>query len=220
MLRERKKWPLFFFICQQELGHSNAIDWFTADLECSCVCVCEWVSECLRVEKRLERLENRPFRFPRINQKHFIQRSTYFSLLHFYQIWSHIWWELFWTFGCVQITCWCCKVFVSNILLSLLLLLLLLLMLFTVLLLLLWMPDRKKTLSVEWSCLSSLGTKLRRYLFTVRYLCYSCYRVCRGFRLTKQDDYFRVNFDHFWSVVFWGTWGSSKNWLEPKTLPP
>ncbi len=24
------------------------------------------------------------------------------------------------------------------------------------------------------------------------------YRVCHGFRLLKQDDYFRVNFDHFW----------------------
>ena len=23
------------------------------------------------------------------------------------------------------------------------------------------------------------------------------YRVCHGFRLMKQDDYFRVNFDHF-----------------------
>ena len=23
------------------------------------------------------------------------------------------------------------------------------------------------------------------------------YRVCHGFRLTKQDDYFHVNFDHF-----------------------
>ena len=25
------------------------------------------------------------------------------------------------------------------------------------------------------------------------------YRVCQGFRLVKWDDYFRVNFDHFWS---------------------
>ena len=23
------------------------------------------------------------------------------------------------------------------------------------------------------------------------------YRVCHGFRLTKRDDYFQVNFDHF-----------------------
>jgi len=22
------------------------------------------------------------------------------------------------------------------------------------------------------------------------------------------------------SIVFWGSWGSSENWLEPKTLPP
>ena len=27
----------------------------------------------------------------------------------------------------------------------------------------------------------------------------SYYRVCQGFRLTKQDDYFWVNFDHIWS---------------------
>jgi len=25
-----------------------------------------------------------------------------------------------------------------------------------------------------------------------------CYRVCHGFRFTTRDDYFWVNFDHFW----------------------
>ena len=27
----------------------------------------------------------------------------------------------------------------------------------------------------------------------------SIYKVCHGFRLTTRDDYFQVNFDHFWS---------------------
>ena len=26
--------------------------------------------------------------------------------------------------------------------------------------------------------------------------------MCHGFRLTKQDDYFWVNFDHFWSKYY------------------
>ena len=47
------------------------------------------------------------------------------------------------------------------------------------------------------------------------------YRVCHGFRFTKRADYFRVNFDHFWSKChFCGSWGRSENQLEPKTLPP
>ena len=45
--------------------------------------------------------------------------------------------------------------------------------------------------------------------------------MCHGFRLTKRDDYFPVNFDHFWiKHHFWGSWGSTKNWLEPKIGPP
>ncbi len=47
------------------------------------------------------------------------------------------------------------------------------------------------------------------------------YRVSHGFRLTKQDDYFWVDFDHFWSEHhFWGSWGSSENLLEPRIRPP
>ena len=42
-----------------------------------------------------------------------------------------------------------------------------------------------------------------------------CYRVCHGFRLRKQIDYFWVTFDHLTgSDVFWD---SRENWLEPKT---
>ena len=41
-----------------------------------------------------------------------------------------------------------------------------------------------------------------------------------GFKLMNQDDYFQVDFDHFWSKRhFWGSWGSSGNWLQPKTKP-
>jgi len=29
-------------------------------------------------------------------------------------------------------------------------------------------------------------------------VCYSSYRVCHGFRLTKNDDYFQVKFNHSW----------------------
>ena len=56
----------------------------------------------------------------------------------------------------------------------------------------------------------------------------SCsYRVCHGLRLTNQDDYFRVTFDHFWrerhffeaNLFFWRSWGSRKSCLEPKTRP-
>ena len=32
-------------------------------------------------------------------------------------------------------------------------------------------------------------------------------RIGHGFRLWKQDDYFRVPFDHFEaSAIFWGSW--------------
>jgi len=45
--------------------------------------------------------------------------------------------------------------------------------------------------------------------------------VCHGFRLTNRDDYFCVDFDHFWiKQYFGGSWGSTENWLEPKTKPP
>jgi len=43
------------------------------------------------------------------------------------------------------------------------------------------------------------------------------YRVFQRFRLTLRDDYFWVNFDHFWcEFCFWGSWGSIKDRLEPK----
>jgi hypothetical protein len=47
------------------------------------------------------------------------------------------------------------------------------------------------------------------------------YRVCNRFRLTKREDYFWVNFDHFWIVqCFWRQGGGSiENLLEPKTEP-
>ena len=42
------------------------------------------------------------------------------------------------------------------------------------------------------------------------------YRMGHGFRLSKRADY-----DHFEvSIIFWGRWGSSKNWLKPNTEPP
>jgi len=40
-----------------------------------------------------------------------------------------------------------------------------------------------------------------------------CECLCHRFRLTIQDDYFRVSFDHSF-------FGCSKNWLHPKTKPP
>jgi len=47
------------------------------------------------------------------------------------------------------------------------------------------------------------------------------YRVCNGFRSTKRFAYFRIDFDLFKpSIVFGGSWGSTENWLEPKTKPP
>ena len=46
-------------------------------------------------------------------------------------------------------------------------------------------------------------------LSTIKYLAYTFW-VCHGFRLMKQDDYFRVTFDQLCS---------SKNWVEPKTVP-
>ena len=45
-----------------------------------------------------------------------------------------------------------------------------------------------------------------------------CNRVCHRFRLTQWDDYFWVTFEA--SLNFLGSFGSSKNWLEPKTKPP
>ena len=29
------------------------------------------------------------------------------------------------------------------------------------------------------------------------------YKVCHGFRFTTRNDYFRVNFDHFWIEQYW-----------------
>ncbi len=42
------------------------------------------------------------------------------------------------------------------------------------------------------------------------------------FRLTNRDDYFWVDFDHFFesSNIFGGICGSIGNWLEPRTEPP
>jgi len=46
-------------------------------------------------------------------------------------------------------------------------------------------------------------------------------RVCPRFWFAKPDDYFCVNFDHFKiEHLFWGSWGSIKNLLEPKTKTP
>jgi len=47
-------------------------------------------------------------------------------------------------------------------------------------------------------------------------------KVCHGFRLTKRDDYFWVDFDHFWiERYFWRQLGQYiEYWLEPKTKPP
>jgi len=45
-------------------------------------------------------------------------------------------------------------------------------------------------------------------------------RVCHGLRLTKQDHYFCVNFDHFLNQAFGGSWDSIENWVEPETKPP
>ena len=39
-------------------------------------------------------------------------------------------------------------------------------------------------------------------------------------RLTKQDDYSQVSFDHFGTEQhFLGSWGGSKNSLEPQIQP-
>ena len=49
------------------------------------------------------------------------------------------------------------------------------------------------------------------------YATQNSYRVCHRFRLTNRNDYFGVNFDHFWiKQYFWGSLGSLENWLEPK----
>jgi len=45
-----------------------------------------------------------------------------------------------------------------------------------------------------------------------------CDRVCHGFRLTKRGDYFESLLTTFGaSIIFRGSWVSSKNWLEAKT---
>jgi len=47
------------------------------------------------------------------------------------------------------------------------------------------------------------------------------YIVFHRFRLTKQNDYFWVNFDHFWiEQYFWRQLGQYWNWPEPKTNSP
>jgi len=47
------------------------------------------------------------------------------------------------------------------------------------------------------------------------------YRVCHRFGLVKQDDIFGSVLTTFeYSSIFGGSWGSTKNWLKPKTEPP
>jgi len=47
------------------------------------------------------------------------------------------------------------------------------------------------------------------------------YRVCHGFRLTKQDDYFWSILTTFESSsIFGASWGSIEIWLELKIEPP
>ena len=54
------------------------------------------------------------------------------------------------------------------------------------------------------------------------------YRVCHGFRLTKRDDYFQVNFDHFWSEhhflrqlgQYWKSAWAYKIWTVTKLSLP
>ncbi len=49
--------------------------------------------------------------------------------------------------------------------------------------------------------------RLHMYVFSVW-----CYRLCHGFRLTKRDDYFWVDFDHFWiKQYFWRQLGQYWN---------
>jgi len=45
------------------------------------------------------------------------------------------------------------------------------------------------------------------------------YRVCHEFRLTKRDDYIfgSILTTFVSSVISGASWGSSENWLEPKT---
>ena len=41
------------------------------------------------------------------------------------------------------------------------------------------------------------------------------FRMSQRFRLRKRDDYFWVTLEA--SGIFWASWGSRKNWLEPQT---
>ena len=47
-----------------------------------------------------------------------------------------------------------------------------------------------------WNPLKTALKRKRRY---IEWSWYKWYRVCHGFKLTKQDNYFRVTFKHFWN---------------------
>ena len=50
----------------------------------------------------------------------------------------------------------------------------------------------------------------------------SLYRVCQGFRLKKSSWFFWVTLDHLELASFFeaARWGSSENWIKPKSKPP
>ena len=47
------------------------------------------------------------------------------------------------------------------------------------------------------------------------FLCTICIKDLDWTLIKEVRSFFWIIFDHFWSE-FWGSWGSSKNWLEPR----
>ena len=59
--------------------------------------------------------------------------------------------------------------------------------------------SQEKHLTWKLKIFPNFHKNVKKYINTEQTLLLDGYRVCRGFRLTKQVDYFWVNFDHFWS---------------------
>ncbi len=50
----------------------------------------------------------------------------------------------------------------------------------------------------------------------LKFCAHTYYGLCHEFRLTKQDEFIRVNSDPDVSFIFWGSWDNIINWFKPK----
>ncbi len=71
---------------------------------------------------------------------------------------------------------------------------------------LVWLPHLEKLIDNKITQLDCKKTE--KFVISKEFFYRICYSLCHGFRLTKQDNYFWVDFDHFWiEQYFWSQLG-------------